>query len=202
MRVSGRPAGLAGEPSAARSTSAAEREFPRRAGAKDDLAAAQNESRLNRTTVEPAQEDPAASYSPARRPCSTIGAGGLNFRVRDGNGCDTSAIATGNWKNFDNRIWATKQGKRNWSQSKIVVKPHGQLVPVSYTHYYASTPGLSTSSSSRGLQGPCGPGIPYLGGGFPLICFQRLSRPHIATRQCGWRHNRNTSGAFLPVLSY
>ena len=26
-----------------------------------------------------------------------------------------------------------------------MVKPHGQLVPVSYTHYCASTPGLSTS---------------------------------------------------------
>jgi hypothetical protein len=28
---------------------------------------------------------------------STIGAGGLNCRVRDGNGCFTSAIATENW---------------------------------------------------------------------------------------------------------
>ena len=28
-------------------------------------------------------------------PSSTIGAGGLNFRVRDGNGCVPSAIATG-----------------------------------------------------------------------------------------------------------
>ena len=37
---------------------------------------------------------------------------------------------------------------------------------------------------------------------FPLRCFQRLSRPHLATRQCGWRHNRSTRGAFVPVLSY
>ncbi len=29
-------------------------------------------------------------------PSSTIGAGGLNFRVRNGNGCDTAAMATGN----------------------------------------------------------------------------------------------------------
>jgi hypothetical protein len=41
--------------------------------------------------------NPAASYSPIGRPYSTIGAGGLNGRVRDGIGCDTSAIATGNW---------------------------------------------------------------------------------------------------------
>jgi hypothetical protein len=27
---------------------------------------------------------------------STIGAGGLNFRVRDGNGCGPSALVTGN----------------------------------------------------------------------------------------------------------
>ncbi len=37
---------------------------------------------------------------------------------------------------------------------------------------------------------------------FTLRCFQRLSRPYIATRQCGWRHNRSTRGTFLPVLSY
>ena len=31
---------------------------------------------------------------PRSRPRSTIGAGGLNFRVRDGTGCDPSAMAT------------------------------------------------------------------------------------------------------------
>jgi hypothetical protein len=39
--------------------------------------------------------NPAASYSSIERPYSTIGAGGLNGRVRDGIGCITSAIATG-----------------------------------------------------------------------------------------------------------
>ena len=38
--------------------------------------------------------------------------------------------------------------------------------------------------------------------GFPLRCLQRLSRPHLATLHCGWRHNRSTRGAFIPVLSY
>jgi hypothetical protein len=32
---------------------------------------------------------------PRGLPRSTIGSGGLNFRVRDGNGCDPSDIATG-----------------------------------------------------------------------------------------------------------
>ena len=39
---------------------------------------------------------PATPYSPIGAPYSTIGTGGLNDRVRDGNGCITSAIATGN----------------------------------------------------------------------------------------------------------
>ena len=38
--------------------------------------------------------------------------------------------------------------------------------------------------------------------GFPLRCFQRLSRPYIATQHCGWRHNCSTRGTFIPVLSY
>ena len=37
---------------------------------------------------------------------------------------------------------------------------------------------------------------------FPLRCFQRLSRPYLATRLCGWRHDRSTRGTFNPVLSY
>ena len=40
-----------------------------------------------------------------------------------------------------------------------MAKPHGQLVPVSSTPYSVSTPGLSTSSSTRGLQEPYGSGF-------------------------------------------
>ena len=43
---------------------------------------------------------------------------------------------------------------------------------------------------------------PGFGVGFPLRCFQRLSRPHLATRLCRWRDNRSTRGASIPVLSY
>ncbi len=38
--------------------------------------------------------------------------------------------------------------------------------------------------------------------GFPLRCFQRLSRPDIATLHCRWRDNRSTGGPSTPVLSY
>ena len=36
----------------------------------------------------------AETYSPVCTPHSTIGADGLNFRVRHGTGCDTAAIST------------------------------------------------------------------------------------------------------------
>ena len=88
-----------------------------------------------------------------------------------------------------------------WRQS-YRVKPHGQLVSVSLTHYCASTPDLSTSWSRTTLQGAQGPGKTHLETSFPLRCFQRLSLPHIATRQCHWRDNRYTRGASTPVLSY
>ncbi len=83
-----------------------------------------------------------------------------------------------------------------------MVKPHGQLVLVSSTHCCAYTPSLSTSSSSTDLEGSCDPGRSHLEGGFPLRCFQQLSRPYIATRLCHWRDNRNTRGTSTPVLSY
>ena len=34
--------------------------------------------------------------------------------------------------------------------------------------------------------------------GFPLRCFQRLSLPGLATRQCSWHHNRYTIGFVQP----
>jgi hypothetical protein len=44
--------------------------------------------------------------------------------------------------------------------------------------------------------------IPYLGVGFPLRCFQRLSFPDIATGRCTWRYSPQTRGQFISVLSY
>src|SRR6201989_1664350 len=43
---------------------------------------------------------------------------------------------------------------------------------------------------------------PGFGVSFPLRCFQRLSRPYLATRLCHWRDNRSTRDTSLPVLSY
>src|ERR1700751_2779918 len=38
--------------------------------------------------------------------------------------------------------------------------------------------------------------------GFPLRCFQRLSRPYIAMQHCRWRDNRPTIDALTSILSY
>ncbi len=83
----------------------------------------------------------------------------------------------------------------------LVIKPHDLLVPVSFICCHTSTSGLSTSSSTRGLQEP-ELGIFNLEADFPLRCFQRLSDPNVATRLCRWRDNRNTRGPSIPVLSY
>jgi len=42
----------------------------------------------------------------------------------------------------------------------------------------------------------------FLRVGFALRCFQRLSRPDLATQLCPWRNNWYTSGLSIPVLSY
>ena len=41
-----------------------------------------------------------------------------------------------------------------------------------------------------------------LAAGFALRCFQRLSNPDSDTRRCTWRHNRQTGGLSVTVLSY
>jgi hypothetical protein len=73
----------------------------------------------------------------------------------------------------------------------------GRLGPVGSARRRASTPGLSTWWSPTALGAR-----PGLEGGFPLRCLQRLSRPGLATRLRGWRHDRSTRGPSAPVLSY
>ena len=197
------------------------------------------------------------STLPQSLPCSTIDPGGLNFRVRDGNGCGPSGVTAGNQSSFRAESFAIAKGRiptrpilskrefrdslsqwcfelptltstpqartfvlgRRGERSRVphafaspassagakeikVVKPHDRLVLVSSAPYSASTPSLSTTWSMWGLQETEVSGMPYLEVGFPLRCFQRLSLPNIATRHCGWRHNRHTSGPSIPVLSY
>src|SRR6266540_214063 len=86
---------------------------------------------------------------PPGLPGSTIGARGLNFRVRDGTGCLPSAMAT-------ETLWSCPRSTgnlQNYTASackRSSCQVLGLLVPVSSTHYCASTSGLSTQSSSWG----------------------------------------------------
>ena len=100
--------------------------------------------------------------------CSTMGAEELNDRVRDGNGCGLLAGATApKGATYLNRGKIECFNPLNLFRERMV-KPHGPLVPVSFTHYCASTPGLSTLWSTRGLQSGFNPGGELSSwGGFP-----------------------------------
>jgi hypothetical protein len=76
------------------------------------------------------------------------------------------------------------QAERAISTGKLHALPHFHTRPINVVVFHGSS------------------GRTRFEGGFPLRCLQRLSRPHIATLRCGWRHNRCTRGASIPVLSY
>ena len=133
---------------------------------------------------------------PHSYPCSTIGAKGLNFRVRDG------------YRVFPLRYCHRKKLRykliKTLNPFKIVAKPHGLLVPVSSTHYcdlHTRPINLVVFKGPSGHMFPYN-GISYLEVGFPLRCFQRLSFPNLATQLCRWRDNWTTIGSSIPVLSY
>jgi hypothetical protein len=145
---------------------------------------------------------------PPSHPGSTIGAGGLHFRVRDGTGCFPSAMATETRcptivdqtlvrvrpsSDLENHDSEREQRKK----SQVL----GLLVRVSSTRCRASTSRLSTWWSSRALTWfPSG--RPHLWASFALRCFQRLSLPNVANQPCRWRDNWHTRGSSAPVLSY
>ena len=79
---------------------------------------------------------------------STIGAEEFNGRVRDGIGFKLLARTTRPAKDKE-----TKQAVQLWTLKMRAIKPIERLVPVSYTHYCASTPGLSTWWSTTVLKG-------------------------------------------------
>ena len=152
--------------------------------------------------------------------CSTIiGAKSFHGPVRDGKGWDRLAMVIRHnlyeWRcqcgaalnPEEASLWVAAVSQRcslvPWHDCQgYRDKPYGQLVLVSLMHYCTSTPSLSTSWSRTTLQGAQGSGKSHLKASFPLRCFQRLSLPNLATRQCHWRDNRYTRGSSTPVLSY
>src|SRR3984885_7262267 len=144
---------------------------------------------------------------PRGLPRSTIGAEGLNFRVRDGTGCFPLAMAAATLWNYQpdgsrpysgNRI---VDAKLAWSDCKCVSSPRpvstGQLSASRRLHFRPINPVVWL-----GAFPPRGGGRPYLEAGFPLRCFQRLSLPDVANQPCSWRNNWHTRGQSVPVLSY
>ncbi len=126
-----------------------------------------------------------------------MGSGGTTALSPPGKFCyHPHSCAVINLYQAENLLSSPKQLRR------CKVKPHGSLVSVSSTYRYAYTPDLSTSSSSTFLQDSQGVRRTHLGASFVLRCFQHLSFPHLATGQCHWHDNPNTSDASTPVLSY
>jgi hypothetical protein len=77
----------------------------------------------------------AASYSPRGLPPSTIGADSLNFRVRDGNGCDPVAMATENLLSMgDAHLKTPEQARANFNPSPRPIST-GQLNALPHLHF-------------------------------------------------------------------
>ena len=141
---------------------------------------------------------------PVRLQTSIFGAGELNFRVRDGNGWTLTAINTnsGAFPHPQNRtkqlfvcpasacisLEPLRSSPRLISTGQLHTLLHFHLRPI-YVIVY------DVPYSSRDERS-------YLRESFTLRCFQRLSRPHLATQLCRWRDNWCTRGASIPVLSY
>ena len=123
---------------------------------------------------------------------STIGAEEFNGRVRDGIGFMLLARTTRPAKDKENEASGpivdteneSNQANRTISTGKLHALLHFHTRPINVVVFHGSQ------------------GNARFEVGFPLICFQRLSRPHIAMQHCRWRDNCSTRGTFIPVLSY
>ena len=153
---------------------------------------------------------------------STIGAGGFHGRVRNGIGCwdlrydhqvvqpdqqdathmngasrgsvvcvriGSEILRPSSRRLVLKRLGTARGGERDQANRAIRT---GQLNTLLCFHTRPINVVVFHGSSGR-------PGFEV---GFPLRCIQRLSRPYIATRRCGGRHNRYTRGTSIPVLSY
>jgi hypothetical protein len=152
---------------------------------------------------------------------STIGAKGFHGRVRDGIGWDTLAITTKPSKQRCNLFFSHTVSPRcvfphSMSPRNVSVSVESNRTPLHgfcawmiFSQVYRA---ISTGKLHALLRFHTRPinvvvfhgsqGRSRLEGGFPLRCFQRLSRPNLATQLCGWRHNWSTRGSSTPVLSY
>ena len=144
---------------------------------------------------------------PHRCRCSTLRAGRLNRRVRDGfrvYPCRSSH------QHRPSLLLCIHSCIRHAHRSSTpeplrprstLISPR-PLVPLGSRRCRPSTSGLSNWSSPSGLSSLFGSGTSPLRLRFPLRCFQRFSPPELATRLCTRPCNRHTSAPSIPVLSY
>ena len=133
---------------------------------------------------------------------STIGAGEFYGRVRDGIGyrppanttspakdeCEAKLLVFFQCSGSRRSLWTlineSNQADRAISTGKLNALLRLHTRPINVVVYHGSQ------------------GRTRFEVGFSLRCFQRLSRPHVATLHCRWRDNSSTRGASIPVLSY
>ena len=147
-----------------------------------------------------------------------MGAGGFNGRVRNGIGWNSPAMTTSPAKDASGRQCRLGKGVKTLKLDHLIrcgssdmpglISRHGTRCKA-FKHFNRA---IRTSKLNALLHLHAWPidvvvfhgsqAKPGFEVSFPLRCFQRLSIPHLATRQCSWRHNRSTRGASVPVLSY
>jgi hypothetical protein len=156
--------------------------------------------------------------------CSTIGPTRLNFRVRDGNGCDPRGKLTGKLSKCRSRDTSqlNRLSRRYLAYNYMacvenLFEQWTMLLTAQSKFYGQAERAISTGKLHALLRfnlqpinqvvflGPSFPlrvGRSHLRACFPLICIQRLSQPNFATQPCLWQDNWNTRGSSIPVLSY
>ena len=160
----------------------------------------------------------AMTYSPTNV-CSTIGAVGLNFSVRDGKRWIPDAINRLNKWPFIVQISYISQKLFFTLCGLLFLTAEEQLNK--YWRYSSKLHPKGAKKSFRAISTARLNVLPHLHlqpinvvvyddpqwksnlvVGFALRCFQRLSRPDADTRRCSWRNNRYTGGRSITVLSY
>ena len=164
----------------------------------------------------------ATTYSPTTK-CSTIGAVGLNFSVRDGKRWNPNAMIT--WisdvqiVNFHSYmgwyIWICRSSYSIYFSFVIQARDSRMYSSIFATlkkSLKKSFRAISTAWLNILLCVHLQPinVVVYndpltksnLVASFALRCFQRLSLPDADTQRCAWRHNWYTGGQSVTVLSY
>ena len=151
---------------------------------------------------------------PGRLQPSIVGRSELNFRVRDGNGWTLALIST----NCQHSSIPSCRPKCNFlhPENRTMYRHVLEKAEIACTNCRSSPRAISTGQLHTLLHFHLRPINqivslgPYsikdershLRESFTLRCFQRLSRPYLATQLCPWQNNWCTRGTSIPVLSY